>query len=558
LWTDIRKVAQRVVSKEQPLKPHFLGAIVLDRESNPTGHLETRWLIDGQQRLTTIQLFLEAASDLCATAGNEDYHKAFVRLIRNDHPLTKEPDQVYKVWPSFFDQDDFRRVMELHSPTDLRKAYGADPDAEDVGQRVADAYLFFHRVLGEWFLPAPESFKDRAEALFAAVYNHLRLVVIDLDQDDDAQLIFETLNARGTPLLPSDLIKNHLLHRGSLENESPESLYKQYWQPFDKEKYWRRETGRGHAKRARIDVFFQNYLAVKKGEEVAVGHLYSDFQEHVQQTKATAKATLANVQKFARIFQSLDDPTPGTREALFLQRLKIMEQLTAYPFLMDLFVRFANQPNEIRQVLAYVESFLVRRLICNLSSRGYNRLFLDLAKELGESNGGPSKAVEEFLLSSDAESNRWPRDEEFKTAWLDTPILRTVRKQRVRMILEALELQLHSDKTEKIEFKERLQIEHLLPRRWQKHWPLPDGQEAEEERARLLHTFGNLTLLTKKLNPSVSNGPWEKKRKQILEHSGLNLNRKLQEHWNEQEIIERGKTLFDTAKAIWPRPVHSD
>jgi hypothetical protein len=553
LWADIRKVAERVLSK-QPAKPHFLGAIVLDRLANPTGHLETRWLIDGQQRMTTIQLFLEAVCNLCATAGNEDYHKAFLGLTRNDHPLSKEPDQKFKVWPSYFDQEDFRRVMDIHSPADLRKAYGADADAEEVGHGMADAYLFFHRVLGEWFLPAGDSFKDRAEALFAAVYNHLMLVVIDLDHEDDAQLIFETLNARGTPLLPSDLIKNHLLHRGTLESEKPEALYKQYWQSFDKEKYWRKETGRGHAKRARIDVFFQNYLSVQRGEEVAVGHLYSDFQDHVEKTKTTAKAVLESVQKYARVFHGLDDPAPGSSEALFLWRLKTMEHLTAYPFLMELFVRYADQPDEIRQVLADVESFLVRRLICNLTARGYNRLFLDLAQKLSKTNGQASALVRHFLLASDAESNRWPRDDEFKTAWLDTPILRTVRKQRVRMILEALEMQLHTGKTEAIEFKEKLQIEHLLPRHWQKHWPLPEQPDAAAERARLLHTFGNLTLLTRKLNPAVSNGPWEKKQKQILEHSSLNLNRKLPDHWGENEIIERGKALFEVAKAIWPRP----
>jgi hypothetical protein len=198
-------------------------------------------------------------------------------------------------------------------------------------------------------------------------------------------------------------------------------------------------------------------------------------------------------------------------------------------------------------------------MVCNLNSRGYNRLFLDVAKELRKAEGDPLQRVKQFLMSSDAESNRWPSDDEFRQAWLDTPVFRTLRQQRVRMILEALEHQLHTDKSEKIEIKERLQVEHLLPRKWQKHWPLPDGGDVDEaatRRTRLLHTLGNLTLLTKKLNPSVSNGAWEKKREQILEHTVLSLNRKLKDYpeWNESEIVKRGEDLAEIAKQMWPRP----
>jgi hypothetical protein len=278
----------------------------------------------------------------------------------------------------------------------------------------------------------------------------------------------------------------------------------------------------------------------------------------VQQGKATAKATLDSVRKYAQVFQSFDDPKDGASESLFLQRLKTMEHLTAYPFLMDLFVRFGDQKNEIDAVLTELESFLVRRMVCNLNSRGYNRLFLDLAKQLGNAPGNPATTVRQFLLSSEAESSRWPRDDEFKIAWLDIPVFRALRRQRTRMILEAIEAQLNSPKTEKIEIKEKLQIEHLLPRSWEKHWPLTAGQddkEAKSRRARLLHTFGNLTLLNKKLNPALSNGPWEKKRAQILEHSKLNLNKfKDYPEWDEVQILKRGESLFELAKKIWPRP----
>jgi hypothetical protein len=131
-------------------------------------------------------------------------------------------------------------------------------------------------------------------------------------------------------------------------------------------------------------------------------------------------------------------------------------------------------------------------------------------------------------------------------------------RQRVRVVLEALERQLFSGKTEKIGYLEKLTIEHLLPQEWTSHWPLPDGDRPRDEviaeRNGLLHTFGNLTLLTKKLNPSVSNGPWEDKLPAILEHSALCLNRQLPREWGEKRIRERSAELFETARKVWPHP----
>ena len=136
------------------------------------------------------------------------------------------------------------------------------------------------------------------------------------------------------------------------------------------------------------------------------------------------------------------------------------------------------------------------------------------------------------------------------------------------MILEALERELYTEKTEKVEIDRSLTVEHLIPQEWEKHWPLPTlpsgtvddkwEDKAEKRRKNLLHSIGNLTLLTKALNPSVSNGPWEKKREKILEHSALNLNRPLPDTWDESAIEKRSEQLFDLAARIWPHPKNID
>ncbi len=339
-------------------------------------------MIDGQQRLTTIQLFLEAFCDTCAEQKIDDYHRALFKLTRNDDPLSKDADEKFKVWPTNVDQEHFRRVMLVDGPGELCKGYGKKPTALEVGHPLADAYLFFHREIAAWLLPSQDEFKERLDALYTAFREHIRMVVIDLGKEDDAQLIFETLNVRGTPLLPSDLVKNSLFHRAQIEHENIEKLYVQYWKPFDeKTKYWRAELGRGHARRARIDTFLHHYLTLKTGEELSVANLYTAFRDYMFDGKvANALAMLESLRAYAAVYQSFDEMPQGTRQAVFFYRLAMMEITTAYPFLMELFMRLGEDDGEIRAVLMDLESFLVRRMVCQLNTRGYNKLFIDLIR----------------------------------------------------------------------------------------------------------------------------------------------------------------------------------
>lgn len=559
-WEDIRSLADRLLLGQKP-RPHFLGAIVLDQMPTAYTQVEARQVIDGQQRLTTLQIFLEAFCDLCGEQGRDKHHRALLKLTRNDEPMSEDPDEEFKVWPTNVDQDHFRRVMRCASPVDLRKEYSVKPTAA-VGHPIADGYLFFYESICDWLGTESDGKEDRLDALFNAAREYVRLVVIDLDKEDDAQLIFETLNARGTPLLPSDLVKNFLFHRASLAKEPVGPLYRDYWRSFDENpKYWRRELGRGYAKRHRIDLFLQHYLTLQTLDEVSVTHLYVIFREFAVKN-GSAQKTLASIKKCADVYCSFDDLEQGSPEAIFFDWIAAMDITTAYPFLLELFATHGTDRKTLHHVLNDVESFLVRRMVCQLNTRGYNRLFLDMLKAIKPTGDETAISVRTFLLSSDADSSRWPSDGEFKQAWLDYPLYRNLVQRRVRLLLEAIERRLRTDKTEKMQLQEKLTIEHLLPQEWlarAERWPLPielESEQATEERERILHTMGNLTLLNKKLNPAVSNRGWEHKRPEILKHGLLQMNKDLEEYqkWDEATIRIRGEKLFDTARTVWPRP----
>ena len=562
LWQAIRSVADKR-TLGAPVRPHFLGAVVLDQLRTPAGKLHARQIIDGQQRLTTLQLALAAARDLSLELGQARYSEAFRRLTDNDIPLSEDPDELFKVWPTNADRDEFRAIMSASSRAAVQ-ALSLKGDALMRG-----GYLFFAEAFAGWLREAPTSddLAARLKPLYVALREDLSLVAIDLDENDDAQEIFETLNALGTPLLPADLVKNYLFRLADAQGEDTEKLYVHYWSTFDSEKsYWRQEVRQGRLKRARLDLFFNHYLVLMKTKEIIISQMFLEYRDLVENgdAKSAAKA-MALFRSYADVYQSFDGFPPASREGLFFRRLEDMDTTTVYPLLLEVFKRFSapEKRQELDQILTDVESFLVRRTVCELTVKNYNRFFAELVKRLVDKDDFSAVAIREELSTQTADASRWPTDEEFGKAWATIEFYRRVKKSRQRMILEALNAALWDPKTERTEIKDKLTVEHLLPVSWEEHWPLivrestAEAQRlARERRGALLHRIGNLTLLTRELNPSVSNGLWLRKRDAILKHSALNLNRGFidADTWGEDQIEERSEDLFKIAVKVWPHP----
>jgi uncharacterized protein with ParB-like and HNH nuclease domain len=575
LWKDIQLLAERLYlctnDKEiLKIRPHFLGAVVLDQYRVPIGKPDARSIIDGQQRLTTLSIFLVAFRD-CLRAEDK-YQKKYDKQARKlekflfNDDMNEDVDR-YKVLPTTIDRKTYMTVMNAGSINNLRNLLDQEKISKDA--KVVQAYEYFHGSISSWIEIETDDLKTlaRIEALSNALREKIRFVVIDMDEQDDAQAIFETLNARGTALLPSDLIKNFLFRQAQEEEADLDHLYEHHWLDFEKdEAFWRQFVGIGHAKRPRIDLYLQHYLMLETCEEIEVGSIFSKFCDFAEKKKESVEWHLSSLQKYGQHFKTFMIPVAGTREGLFLERLETMQFVTAYPFLLELF-NVTEGSKELKKervrILEVIESFLVRRMVCRLSTRGYNTLFLNLIKHLDGKEYCLANVVE-FLLAETAESSRFPEDSEFKAAWLEKPIYEAITRPRLKMILLALDSALHVDKTEPYTLKGGLTVEHFLPQHWQTNWKLDVfvGETPEQFDARknqrniLLHSMGNLTLLTKSLNPAVSNGRFKAKRTEILKHSAINLNRFLQDldDWDEEAIIERGKTLFKVASKIWKYP----
>ena len=563
LWDSIKEVAEHKIAG-RPDRPHFLGAVVMDQLRTVMAKVSARQIIDGQQRLTTLQIALAAARDLSEELNQHKFALAFRKLTDNDFPLSVDPDEVFKVWPTNADRDVFRSVMRAESAEVVQALLKEIKEGDDL---IPNAYLFFSQRFREWLGAAEEpTCASRLEALYSTLRNDVHVVVIDLEKDDDAQEIFETLNALGTPLQAADLVKNYLFRSAEVQQQPTQKLYDQFWETFDTEKsYWRKEVRQGRLNRPRLDLFLHNYLTLMQAEEVNAMKLFTTFRDFVGNGGSDSAKHMAAFRHYADVYRCMDELEATSREGLFMYRLDQLDTTTFFPLLLEVFKRYRNTEHrhEFEQILTDVESYLVRRAVCELTTKNYNELVVRLVKNLRGLNDFSSIPIRSFLLEQTADTSRWPDDEEFQTSWMNIGFYKSLKRAKGRMILEALELASYvGGKTEKVQMERKLTIEHLMPVSWEKHWPIvmeqntPESiEKAAEHRNELIHRVGNLTLLTKELNPAVSNGPWLKKRDEMLKHTILNLNRPFLDVqvWNENGIEKRSANLFEVARKIWPR-----
>lgn len=509
--------------------------------------LESRYIIDGQQRLTTLQLFIAAARSVAIEHEQLAPAQMLEKLLFNDEFLVKSPDDRFKVLPATFDRVGFREAIDRG---------GAAGSAD--GHRLVEAYEYFRSAVAEWVVAAePSDIEPRLTVLSAVLWKLLVVVAIDLDQRDNAQIIFETLNARGTPLLAADLIKNHIFQAVVADKADVDALYERYWQPLDTD-WWRKEIQQGRLKRPRLDIFLNHWLAMRLQREVVSHLLFADFKRYLAGREESIEVLLAGIANYARVYESFESSPESTPTGLFFYRLNVMEVTTAYPALLWMFgpAGITDDTDRVRAIRA-IESWLVRRMLVRATTKNYNTIFLSLLGRLEKSEVASSEVVREFLHGLTGDSQYWPSDQQVVDSLRVLPIYTSLTRGRLRMILEALEDQRRTRFTEPAQLGHDLTIEHILPQDWRLYWPLAadsDPVQAAIDRDAVKQTIGNLTLVTDRLNPSMSNGPWAEKRDALRTHSVLRLTADVRDtpSWDEDAIAARTGALCEAVLEVWP------
>jgi uncharacterized protein with ParB-like and HNH nuclease domain len=509
LWQDVVDLVN-----DPNARPHFFGSTVTaPARSVPQG--VGKWLlIDGQQRLTTTQLFLAALRD----AATHVDAQSLAQKIEGQSLLTayEVGDEQLKVLPTQGDREAFRAIVRRG--TRLKS-------------RLTDCYDYFFSRLKD----RKELSGDLLERLYFVVVDRLSLVGITCDEQDNPHLIFESLNAKGEKLTAADLIRNFLLMRIHVNEQ--QNVFDQHWLPIQE------------ALDDQLTEFVRHYL-MKEGKIIKSADIYFELKDRLNNaTPDQTKQFLADLHRHGMYYARFINPAKYETDldiSAPLSRLRVIEATVAYPLLLRVFdaVHQGSLTHaQLLQVLNILESFLIRRSVCGYPSNQLRKIL----PPIFDAVGGPG---ESFVagIREQLGGKRCPDDKTFTEALLTQPLYVTAKRgTRLRIMLERLE--------ESFEHKERVdvsaaQIEHIMPQTLTPEWVAELGDDAQKHHDRLLHTIGNLTLSC--YNPDLSNRSYCEKRK-LLKKSHFELNRHFDqvEHWTPTAIEARAKSIVERALSIW-------
>ncbi|MBM4337762.1 MAG: DUF262 domain-containing protein, partial [Deltaproteobacteria bacterium] len=438
------------------------------------------------------------------------------------------------------------------------------------------AHRFFSEQAREWLMAdGVGAAQVRAAAVETVVRELLQIVVIDLAADENAQEIFETLNARGAQLTAADLIKNFIFQRLLELGTDVERAYQDHWKDFETG-FWETEISVGRVRYPRSSIFLNHWLVARTGEEVVAREVFDRFKRFADHDSSLPMAELVvRVHEASRVYRRFvssasEHAGPIDRLGLFGYRTGVLESEVIKPLVLCLF-----DPDEVPipeaqvvKVLEAVESWMVRRMLVRATTKNYNQVVAELIAQLRRSDrGSAGDMIESHLAGQTSGSRYWPDDAEIRQELGELLAYRRLGRGRLRMVLEAIEDHQRGWRNGKQGLggervaRGKYAIEHVMPRKWPAHWPAPEGTHGEADRERVIHTLGNLTLLTGKLNSKVSNGPWlgsGGKRAGLQEHDVLLLNRELLkragDQWTDDAIRVRTRELADLIIQIWPVP----
>lgn len=521
LWEDILRVGSN-----SDIGVHFIGSIVYVEGGQSQVTLQAPLLvIDGQQRLTTISLILEA---LARAVGDSEPVEGFsAEKIRHNYltnSLEKE-ERFFKLVLSDTDKDTLKALIK-----------GNDyPLAASI--KIRENFDYF-----------AEQIKLNGKHIDEICNGLAKLMIVDISLErnqDNPQLIFESMNSTGKALSQADLIRNFILM--GLEPELQNSLYAQYWRPMELE-FGQEAYG------DEFDAFMRHYLTIKTGDVPRVSEVYEAFKEYSTKFDREDGVTelVAEIRKYSKYFvaMALGGETNPALKPLFKDLIQDLNYSVAYPLLLELYADYdAGTLNEkdFGTAIKLVESYVFRRSICEIPTNSMNKTFAEFSRYLVKNDYLNSIYAHFYSLPS---YRRFPSNEEFQLAFETKDLYNIYSRAYWLRKIENFE------KKELISV-ENYTIEHILPQNpnLSDEWKNDLGENWKEIQVKYLHTLGNLTLTG--YNSEYSDKPFKEKKsiKGGFSQSPLTLNEKVREAevWNESAILERAAFLSKRTVEIWPR-----
>ncbi|SDK92760.1 Uncharacterized conserved protein, contains ParB-like and HNH nuclease domains [Pedobacter sp. ok626] len=520
-------------------KPYFLGSVILKQQPTHTGNGvgDVRTVIDGQQRLTTLNLFFKV---LCLKNGQTNLFDRIFRLISTNH---------LALLHNHNDIETFNEVLNLTELKDI-----AETD------NIIKAYSYFKEHID------PEKYNIQN------ILGRILFVGIDLDTNEDEQQIFDTINSLGVRLTTAELLKNYFFNRDELAH------YNEFWKNiFEKDdetkNYWDKEITTGRLKRTFIDLFFYSYLQIKiqdndlkvktedKIEFSKVETLFESYKSLIKDYDLNKKDVLAEIKEYAQLFKENLDYDIIHRELTAdfgIERINAiifgLDTSTLIPYVLYILknIQEESQKNDLFEL---IESYIMRRMIVHATTKNYNHLFTD---RLISNKILSKEQFREYIEKSSDKVNYLPNNQEVKIGF-DNAYLVNKQSAGIIYLIESKIRNRNKQATQLLGIS-KYSLEHLMPKKWENYWGKLNNKEERDFRNRKLYTLGNLAIITQSLNASIRDSNWKIKKKGKLNKEGLihysagieTLAPYLElDEWNENEIQKRAAFLYDKAIEIW-------
>ena len=547
LWEDARKMADRILKyRQKDLLPHFMGSILLQPIKSADAKVSQIFVVDGQQRLTTLQLLLKAAQKAfqASPITIPEKFKNLDKLLLNDWKRTGD---------NFLNETKICHYNRIDQPVFQAVIRGKINSALQLYD-ITKAYNYFHENVIEWVCDADANADVKAMALYDALVKQLKVVSIILGPRQEPYVIFETLNARGKPLTQADLIKGTIMDKANVVDD--EQKAEQLFGKFE-DIWWHCLDEQGKDSQIRLDRFLNYWIMMRISKYVTFDRTaeefrnYIQFQPNIEEVAEDIKGSGSaywKIEKNKLPGKIKEDKPPGKRIALFLERIKTMKIGVIMPPLLWLYTNDVSE-DEWQRIARALESYLVRRMLCKIYGTGLKNLFTDMVKPLEAQKSQPADKVVIQFLNKKFGGNRWPDDDEVISDLAEKPMHGS--KAQKKMVFEAIATS-EPNSAKPLGNTGDLTVERILPQ----------GGFAENLNGnldRFVDFIGNLTLASKGLNFAIPNKSWENKKKALHQHSGLYLNKELLDNapevWDETAIVKRSEQLAQKIIEIWP---HAD
>lgn len=561
---------------------HFLGSIILKRAVRVTGEANRAIVIDGQQRLTTLSILIKALYD---SINNKDGITSDAIAALFYKLRSSDTDYCLSIEHSHNDHEQFEEVIgnvvggKIQSPIINNLAASSKNDARLLIKR---CYKYFYEEL-------QKRTQDEMTNLWDSLFdrNNKILVVIDLDDNDQEQKIFDTINSAGIRLTSTDIIKNALYQRLielTGDREEIAHCYKDTWEEvFEKDDdamaYWAAEKSIGRLMRQNSELLLQT-VAIIEGifdvEKHTIQQLADLYKARIDECdEGQLTDFISKIMSYAEIYKNHIPDFDGTEYFEYSDtELEQVERRVSFilakndistfnPYIVYIFKEYAGNEALIIERLMEIEKYVMGHLITKESIKNFNK---DCTTFINDKAGTEIKS----------------RLQEFTASRLKAGIA-NVSNKIAAVILFWIELRrrgLDGNYGEKA-LKYNYQLEHIMPQKWEEHWgpqlvpyvdengnALPDDDDSKKKREAKIYSLGNMTLLSGKLNASISNNSFQQKmegegrRKGVVTYSSLSIAQddlvsriyNQGRIWNEQAIAERENYLGNEVADMWSNP----